>query len=29
MDRIKVKQLTEHIYLMDDAGESMGYVVIG
>lgn len=29
MDRIKVKQLTPHIYLMDDAGESMGYVVIG
>lgn len=29
MTRIKVKQLTLHVYLMDDAGESMGYVVIG
>lgn len=29
MDRIKVKQLTPHIYLMDDAGESMGYLITG
>lgn len=29
MDRIKVKQLMPQIYLMDDAGESMGYVVTG
>lgn len=29
MERIKVKQLNPHIYLMDDAGESTGYVVVG
>lgn len=29
MDRIKVKQLNAHVYLMDDAGESTGYVVVG
>lgn len=28
-NRIKVKQLTEHVYLMDDAGESTGYLVVG
>ncbi len=27
--RIKVKQLTEHIYLLDDAGEATGYLVVG
>ena len=29
MERIKVKQLNPHVYLMDDAGESTGYVVVG
>ncbi len=29
MERIKVKQMNPHIYLMDDVGESMGYVVVG
>lgn len=29
MERIKVTQRSPHIYLMDDAGESMGYLVVG
>lgn len=29
MKRIQVKQLNPHVYLMDDAGESTGYLVIG
>ncbi|MCM1027689.1 MAG: MBL fold metallo-hydrolase [Roseburia sp.] len=29
MKRIQVKQLNPHVYLMDDAGESTGYMVIG
>lgn len=29
MDRIRVEQLNPHIYLLDDAGESMGYLVVG
>lgn len=28
-ERIKVKQMNDHIYLMDDAGEATGYLVIG
>lgn len=29
MNRIKVEQLNPHIFAMDDAGESMGYLVVG
>ena len=29
MNRIKVEQLNPHIFAMDDAGESMGYRVVG
>ena len=28
-ERIKVKQLNDHIYLMDDDGEATGYLVVG
>lgn len=29
MSRIQLKKLTDNIYLMDDAGESTGYIVLG
>lgn len=29
MNRIKVKQMNPHVYLMDDAGEATGYLVVG
>lgn len=29
MDRIKVQRLNPHIFSMDDAGESIGYLVVG
>lgn len=28
-ERIKVKKMSEHVYLMDDAGQATGYLVIG
>ena len=28
-DRIKVKQMNESIYLLDDNGEATGYLVVG
>ncbi len=28
-ERIKVKKLNDHIYLMDDNGEATGYLVVG
>jgi len=28
-ERIKVKKLNDHIYLMDDGGEATGYLVVG
>jgi len=29
LDRIKMTQINPHVYLMDDAGESTGYLVVG
>lgn len=29
MERIKLQQLNDHIFSMDDAGEAVGYLVVG
>ena len=29
MNRIKTAQLNAHVFSMDDAGESVGYLVVG